>query len=57
VLDEVKKLYEAKEIAKREIAEEDFEDLVDREKAKLRNKRPIWEVIFPFKFTIERIKS
>lgn len=45
------------EVAKAEIAEEDFREAVEQEKAKLRHKKTIRELIFPFKITIERINK
>jgi hypothetical protein len=45
----------AHKIAKREIAEEDFRELVDKEKLRLRTYKPWWEIVFPFKIRITRI--
>jgi hypothetical protein len=52
---EESRLVEAKKIAQTEIDDEDFKDLVDREKLKIREKKTFWEIVFPFKVTITRI--
>jgi hypothetical protein len=49
------RLDEAKKIAQTEIDDEDFGHLVDREKARLREKKSFWEVVFPFRVTITRL--
>lgn len=46
--------YEAVQTARRELAEETFRAAVEQAKARLRNRRPWWHVLFPFKITITR---
>jgi hypothetical protein len=42
--------------AQRQLIKEKFEAAVATEKVKLRTGRPWWQIIFPFKITIERRK-
>lgn len=40
--------------AKKEIAEENFRQAVEAEKARLRQYRPLWVRLFPWQITIKR---
>jgi len=46
----------AEQIARREIADEDFDSTVVDLKKKIRQHVPLWHRIFPFVITIERRK-
>ena len=46
-----------KATAKAELEEEEFRSLVAKEKTRLKTKKSFWEVLFPFKITIERRKE
>ncbi len=41
-----------KEIAQRELDEELFREEVEKYKTKLRNKRSLWDMVFPWKLLI-----
>lgn len=40
--------------AKKELKEEQFRLAVDKEKERLRNKRSLWDVVFPWRIVIIR---
>ena len=48
---------EVQKAAQAEIEQEEFRRRVDEMKQKLREKRPFWERILPFKIRIERRKN
>lgn len=43
-----------KKIAEKELSEEYAREEIEKIKLKLRNKKPIWEKLFPFKIVIIR---
>lgn len=45
---------EVRKQAQLELAKENFRDAVEKEKARLRNKRPLLHRLFPFKIIIVR---
>ena len=47
-------LTQVRETAVRELREEQFRAAVEREKARIRVRRPWWHIAFPFKITVTR---